>query len=217
VATKADALSITYLRLDKVALWDKNPKKHDLGSLIQSISKYGFRDAPIFDAKLKAIVGGNGRLTALEKMRKSKMEPPRGVKVDTDGMWLVPIQVGLAARSKSEAEAFAIDHNNITLLGGDLTLFDVARMWDAEYLELLQQLSDQNALPVSVDTDDLTALLSDYQKLFNPEQVSDEDGNVGAVRITIKLAVATYKDEAVLAIKDLVAGHEEWQATVDVA
>jgi len=54
-------LRIEYLPLSKIRRFDKNPKKHDVGALVTSIRRYGFRDAPIFDATLGALVAGHGR------------------------------------------------------------------------------------------------------------------------------------------------------------
>ena len=52
-------------------------------------------------------------------MRQEGKEAPRGIAVLEDGEWVVPIIFGVDAASKAAAVAFAIDHNNLTLLGGN--------------------------------------------------------------------------------------------------
>lgn len=153
-------LRIEYVPLSKVVHWDRNPKRHAVEQLAASIRRYGFRDAPIYDATLGALVAGNGRTRVLAIMRDAGGLPPRGIAVIAGGEWAVPVQMGIDAPSRRLAEAFAIDHNNLTLTGGDLTLYDVAGIWNPSYLDVLTDLRvNGDALPVTVDADDLDALL----------------------------------------------------------
>lgn len=157
-----DGLTIKYMRLDEVAKlrWQKNPKRHDIGAIVESIRRHGFVDPPKLDATLGALVYGNGRDEALEWMHAQGDEPPRGILVADDGMWLMPVKVGVDAATEQEAEALAIAHNNLTMSGGDFTPWDMARMWDRDaYAALLTELAQRDALPVTVDGDALDALL----------------------------------------------------------
>lgn len=131
-----DELAIRHVPLDQVRRWDRNPKKHDFGALIQSIARYGFKDPPKFEPALNAgkggIVEGNGRAEALTMMQADGQEPPRGVAVDPEGRWCMPVLFGVDARSKAEAESYGIDHNNLTLSGGDLgidAIMGLSRQW----------------------------------------------------------------------------------------
>lgn len=153
------ALAIEFFDLDTVSLWDQNPKLHNMGAITDSIRRYGFRDAPIFDKTLGVIVAGNGRTQALRAMRDAGLSPPQGIRLGEDGRWLVPVQVGVDAASPADARAFALDHNNLTLSGGDYGPADMARLWDRDlYLEQLERLAEEGSLPVSADDDDLAAL-----------------------------------------------------------
>ena len=98
-------------------------------------------------------------------MKAQGREPPRGIAVDDEGEWHVPIQFGVNARSRAAAEAYAIDANNLTMTGGDFTVWDVGRMWDEGYTGMLEGLAGADELPVSVDGDDLDALL-DYDSTY---------------------------------------------------
>ncbi len=155
-------LRIEYVRLDRVTLWDRNPKEHDIGAIVESIKRYGFRDAVVYDGALNGgaggIAAGNGRAMALLVMMRDGSEPPDGIDIDaSDGMWAMPVQFGIDSASQAAAEAFALDHNNLTMMGGGFSALDVSRMYDeAAYVELLKGLGNAGGgMPVSIDDDDL--------------------------------------------------------------
>jgi hypothetical protein len=147
---KADQIRIEYVDIDTVAFWDKNPKLHDEQGIRDSITRYGFRDAAIFDSTLGALVAGNGRMRIAQAMKAEGLPAPRGIVVEGD-RWLVPVQKGVDATTTSEAAAFAIDHNNLTV-GPALTPIETARLWDPEnYLVVLDELSHVDSLPITLD------------------------------------------------------------------
>ncbi len=143
-------LRIEYVTLDQVKLWDKNPKKHDLKGIIESIYRYGFQDPPKFDEALGGLVYGNGRTEALIVARDQKREPPRGVMLNKKtGAWCVPVMFGNDLASANAASAFAIDYNNLTMAGSH-TPEEMARMWSAEgYQSLMQSLKSVNEMPIT--------------------------------------------------------------------
>ncbi len=130
-----DRLELRYIPLAEARRWDDNPKLHDLDALVRSIETHGFGDPPKYDATLGALVYGNGRTEALERMRREGREPPRGIGLLDDGSWAVPVIFGVDAESRAAATAFAVDHNNLTLLGGGLGLTDLLALWDEEGLQ----------------------------------------------------------------------------------
>jgi len=155
-----DRLELRYVPLSQARRWDANPKRHDLDALVRSVETHGFGDPPKFDATLDALVYGNGRTEALERMQAAGAEPPRGVGVTDDGEWAVPVIFGVDAKSRAAAVAFAIDHNNLTLLGGHLNLDDLLGIWDEEGLHgLLDDDADVTSFLASIEGDDLSALL----------------------------------------------------------
>lgn len=168
------ALRIEYLPLASIARFDRNPKKHDVGALVQSIRRYGFRDAPIFDGTLKALVAGHGRLKALEAMQGDGDQAPPGVKVNGGGEWLVPLQLGVDAKSAAEARAFLVDHNALTVAGGDMGVEGILRMYDQDALgALLKEAAEAGEMPVTLDGDDLDQLLSGGPKATVEDDPSD--------------------------------------------
>ena len=164
-----DAPEIVWIRVQDAAklLWNENPKLHDLGALITSIEKYGYQELSKFDKNLinrsgttGAVVAGNGRIEALSEMEKLKKPLPRGLASLKDtGEWVMPVLVGVDQDNINKARAYAIDSNNVGLLGGDMTAVDISRIWDTKtYMALLQGLSAENEEPVSVDKDTIERL-----------------------------------------------------------
>jgi hypothetical protein len=168
-----EKLKLRYVPLSQAKLWEQNPKLHDLDALIRSIETHGFGDPPKYDAALGALVYGNGRTEALERMRREEMTPPRGVLRLEDGDWAVPVIFGVDAESRAAATAFAIDHNNLTLRGGSLGLTDLLAIWDEECLvEVLRDAPDAGALLASLDCGEVEALLGgpDFEPVGLDEQ-----------------------------------------------
>ncbi len=158
-------LSLRYVTLDQALAWrwDANPKRHDLDALAASIRRYGFRDPSLYDATLGGIPAGNGRLEALDLLRRNSEDAPRGVGLDADGAWCVPLVFGADAASRAAAEAFGVAHNNLTVVG--FSPAETVRLWqEADYLALLKRLAADDELPVTVDADDLADLLDLFQE-----------------------------------------------------
>ena len=168
-----ERLELRYVALSQARRWDDNPKRHDLDRLILSIETHGFGDPPKFDSALEALVYGNGRSEALERMRSTGKEPPRGVVKTEDGEWAVPVIFGVDSKSKAAAVAFAIDHNNLTLLGSGLEFTDVLSMWDEEGLQrVLADVPDAGSLLASLDSSDVGSLVGGPE--FAPVSAEDQ-------------------------------------------
>ncbi len=162
---ETDLLRLEYVPLERAVGWERNPKRHDVGAIWQSIQKHGFRDPPSFDTKLNAgaggIVEGNGRSHVLKEMRLAGELAPRGIVVNAQGEWLMPVLFGVDAPSERAAEAYGVDHNNLVLSGGDFGPLDFGRLWDEKaYVEILADLANHDELPVSVDGEDVDALIA---------------------------------------------------------
>ena len=159
-----EKLELRYIPLSQAKRWDANPKLHDLDALTRSIETHGFGDPPKFDTQLGGLVYGNGRTEALERLREKGKPPPRGIAVLEDGEhageWAVPVIFGVDAESEAAAVAFAIDHNNLTLLGGGAGFTDLLTMWDEEALQkLIADLPSLEDVMATFDVDDLSSLL----------------------------------------------------------
>jgi hypothetical protein len=123
--------------------WKQNAKLHDIGSIIQSIEKYGFKDFPKFDKTLNAIQCGNGRIEALWLMERDHYGVPRGIGITQDGLWALPVIFGTDDKDVYSAKLYALDHNNITMTGGDFTPEDIAKLWNRPLmLSVLEEVYD---------------------------------------------------------------------------
>lgn len=168
-------LELRYVPLSTLERWDRNPKRHDIGSIVTSIGRYGFKDPmkyePLLNDGRGGVVEGNGRTAALLWMKSADYDVPRGLRVDDDGEWLVPVLFGVDAETVAAAEAYGVDHNNITLLGGDARTLDIASMYDLpSYAALVQSLENR---PVSVDRDDVELLARRVQQLAAADFLDD--------------------------------------------
>ena len=171
--TETEKLELRYVQLGQVQLWDENPKKHQIDALVQSVRNHGFGDPPKYDELLGGLVYGNGRTQALERMRQAGEEPPRGIAVVDGGEWAVPVIFGVNAVSRAAAVAFAIDHNNLTLLGGNLDFTDLLAIWDEEGLrKVLADVPDAGELLASLDTEEVASLLDGPD--FKPGDADDQ-------------------------------------------
>ena len=180
-----EQLEIRYVKLWHCRLWEDNYKLHDIGGLIESFYKYGFKDPPKWEPKLNGaaggIVEGNGRITALGVMFDEKMERPRGVGIAESGQWLVPVLFGVDAETEAQAEAYGVDHNASVLSGGDYGLADHMRMWDVGFLTKLEKMGEGGELPVVFDGDAVGRMLK-----WEAAQAGGVEGNGsggGALRV----------------------------------
>lgn len=154
-----DLLSLRYLPISKAELFDNNAKLHNIDQIISSIARYGFKSAAKWESTLNdgrgGIVAGNGRVEALRVMEGRGDDLPVGIAQDTDtGEWCVPVLFGVEADSEAIARAYALDDNNLTLLGGDFALADLAKLYDQELLmSELKELAESGELPVTFDND----------------------------------------------------------------
>lgn len=169
-------LTLQYEMLDEMLgkRYAHNAKAHDIGALMQSIVKYGFRVPVGWDNTLNAIIDGNGRTEALwylyQQWAKGELDQvPAGIEIAPNQMWQIPVIHGVDAVDVKAAIAFLIDANNLTMQGGDFTALDMARAWDTEkYMALLQQAVTHT---VTVDPSDYTLML---QLLQGTNGVTDD-------------------------------------------
>ena len=137
-------IRLEYVPLQQAQMWDwvQNPKEHDLGGIIDSIQRYGFRDPPELDATLDAFVQGNGRVQALAMMRVHGDDIPKYIG-EIDGDWAVPVIFGADAESEAAARAYAIDANNLVLSGGNLGFSEILAIYDQEQMAAIAALADE--------------------------------------------------------------------------
>lgn len=112
-----EAIEIEYIRLDRVKMPLRNPKGHDEGGISDSFSRFGFVAPAVMNEVTGRLVAGKGRYDALVGKKMRGEAPPRRVKVDEDGMWMMPV-VRVEFENDAEAEAYLLADNRLTELGG---------------------------------------------------------------------------------------------------
>lgn len=141
-----------YIPLDHLQADPANPKAHDGDAIDASIGRFGIIDQIVRDDRTGYIISGHGRDEALRRMRDRGDNPPEGIRLDASGHWLVPVIVGWASRTDSEARAALIALNQTTMLGG----------WvDDALLDLLDDLTaegEHGLIGVGYGEDDIDAL-----------------------------------------------------------
>jgi hypothetical protein len=157
-----------YLRLDKIKHLPDNAKNHDLGAIILSIKQYGFVDPLAINTTTGNDIDGNGRLDALRSMMLAGMQPPQDVKMDSDGMWLVPVHY--ISRPAEIERALAIALNRTNELGG----------WNAEVLTrvLSDIAADGELTGTGYDAEDVDNLIKDLNAPATPNENAPKGGGV---------------------------------------
>jgi hypothetical protein len=123
-------------------------------------------------------VAGNGRTTALYRMYREGEPAPAGVLVDAgSGEWLIPMQYGVNAGSREQAEAFGVGHNTLPLLGGDVGVAELLGLFEEERLVTVLGSSIGAGVRVAgLDGDDLDALLNPPPPVFRKLDETAADG-----------------------------------------
>lgn len=142
----------TWESLAKLVRLPRNPKAHDLGAVHVSMDTFGFIDAITVNEVTGRIIGGHGRVDALQQRKAGGQPAPVGIRVE-NGEWFVPALVVHVPVEQEEAAAIAL--NRAGELGG----------WDeAALASVLADLAAQNEELLNAtgfDADDLDLLLRD--------------------------------------------------------
>jgi DNA modification methylase len=152
----AQGLRIEYMPLGKLARAPRNPKAHDLGTLQQSLGRFGYVAPVLIDERTGHLVAGHGRVEALERAKAAGQAPPARVQV-RDGEWLVPVVRGVGFADEREAEAYLLADNQLTIAAG----------WGDGLENMLRELRDADALLGTGFSD------TDLGKLFRRSLVED--------------------------------------------
>lgn len=138
-----------------------NPKDHDIPGIQQSMEEHGFVDPPIIDGRTDRVLGGHGRLEALDEWKTRGHARPSGIDQDDHQDWAVPVLIGYRSEDDEDARRMVIRLNRLTERGGwlpdKLAAFDVSdlleELWDpGELDDLMAQLDGEVELgPMGAD------------------------------------------------------------------
>jgi len=177
-----DLLTLKYIPISQAELFDSNAKLHNLDQIIESITRYGFKNAAKWESTLNdgrgGIVAGNGRVEALRVMEERGDDLPIGIAQDTEtGEWCVPVLFGVDAESEGIARAYAWD-DNLTMFGGMLAIDELIKLYDPELLENeLESLSRSGESPLSIDFESVENSLHSLITGSESADDNEEDSN----------------------------------------
>jgi hypothetical protein len=126
------ARTLDYLPLDELQPATRNPKRHDLPLLDESLTRFGYVEPIILDERTGRLVAGHGRIDALRRRHASGEPPPEGVEIADDGRWTVPVLRGWSSADDDEADGYLLASNRLVETGGwDLDMLaDLLPTWD---------------------------------------------------------------------------------------
>ena len=172
-----DKLEIEYRRLCDLKQLKGNSKKHATENTIASILELGFKDPIGYDPSLNGgkggITEGHDRCAALLAIKKRKIDRPRGIDIDNDGEWMVPVLVGVHAKNEAQAIKYSIIHNHSTIHGAGLDLATELKLFDSDLLISQAEYLDKKGENLGV-IGDLNSILEALNASDNLDD-SEED------------------------------------------
>jgi len=142
----------TWQPLSKLTRLPRNAKAHDLGAVHTSIDAFGFIDTITINRTTGRIIGGHGRVDALQQQKARGKSAPRGIR-EQGGEWLVPALMVDIPAEQEEAAAIALNRSGERGGWDDTTLAAVLADLAASNEEMLHA--------TGFDGDDLDALLAE--------------------------------------------------------
>ena len=122
---------IDWLPIDELVRYPKNPKRHALDAIGDSVQAVGFVTEMRLNETTGRLLEGHGRLDYLLAQKKAGKEPPEGIR-EKSGKWLAPVVRGIAL-TEAQEDRFVVAANRLVELGG----------WDDKLLaDLLSEVAD---------------------------------------------------------------------------
>lgn len=176
-------IHIEYKNIKEIEGADINPKDHDIGTLYNSINRFGFTQPLLINRATNKLLAGHGRLITLLQMQQAGDKVPDRI-VETEQDWQVPVYF-VDIKDEAEAQAYLIADNRLTELGG----------WKSD--ELLLSLKDiveeTGSLDgVGWDLEDIDDLMSTFEKEDDEPEVEEVPIKVGKYKF--KVSKNAYED-----------------------
>ena len=180
---KMTKIHIEYKNIKEIEGADINPKDHDIGTLYNSINRFGFTQPLLINRATNKLLAGHGRLITLLQMQQAGDKVPDRI-VETEQDWQVPVYF-VDIKDEAEAQAYLIADNRLTELGG----------WKSD--ELLLSLKDiveeTGSLDgVGWDLEDIDDLMSTFEKEDDEPEVEEVPIKVGKYKF--KVSKNAYED-----------------------
>lgn len=180
-------IDIEYRNIKEIEGADINPKDHDIGTLYNSINRFGFTQPLLINKATNKLLAGHGRLITLLQMQRAGDTPPDRI-LETDQDWQVPVYL-IDIKDEAEAQAYLIADNRLTELGG----------WknDELLLSLKDIVEETGSLDgVGWDLEDIDDLMSTFEEEDDDTQVEEISIKVGKYKL--KVSKNAYEDWALM-------------------
>lgn len=160
-----DDVRVQWVPLSHLEKWPRNPKRHDIPGIKQSIVKFGFVQPLVLDESTKRLVAGHGRLEALVQMHQDGAVLPKRIRVQ-DGEWMVPVLRGVSFATEREAEEYLLADNRLTERGG----YD-----DAALASIFVEYNHDDFTPIGWTCDEMAGVMAKHTDVVSPsEQATPE-------------------------------------------
>ena len=161
---------------------ERNSKDHDIGTLCQSMQRFGYTQPILVNTKDKKILAGHGRVLGLQTLKEQGYEAPKRILEDAD-KWFVPCYF-IDIDNKDEAEAYLIADNRLTELGGWI---------DDKLINSLEHILKQTGTldGTGWDLEDVDDLIQDLEEPIN---VDDEEIAVKVGKYKLKVSKQSYDE-----------------------
>ena len=149
-------VEIVFTPLSEIQEADRNVKDHDIGSIHESMNRFGFTSPLLMNEKTGKLVAGHGRIETLKQKKQFNESPPANIQIDEESKeWLVPVIRGVSFKNDEEAQAYLLADNRLVELGG----------WDTNALiEELEKLAEESSLQgTGFDDADIQAMYEDLE------------------------------------------------------
>jgi hypothetical protein len=113
-----DEVWIDYLDIDSVQFAEQNPKGHDRPGINESYSRHGAVMPPALNEGTGRLFAGHGRIETLRERKGRGDPPPKRVRVDAEGRWLLPVLRGIDFPTDAAALEYLLIDNKLTEAGG---------------------------------------------------------------------------------------------------
>jgi ParB-like chromosome segregation protein Spo0J len=176
-------IHIEYKNIKEIEGADINPKDHDIGTLYNSINRFGFTQPLLINRATNKLLAGHGRLITLLQMQQAGDKVPDRI-VETEQDWQVPVYF-VDIKDEAEAQAYLIADNRLTELGG----------WknDELLLSLKDIVQETGSLDgVGWDLEDIDDLMSTFENEDDEPEVEEVPIKVGKYKF--KVSKNAYED-----------------------
>ncbi len=184
---KMTKIHIEYKNIKEIEGADINPKDHDIGTLYNSINRFGFTQPLLINRATNKLLAGHGRLITLLQMQQAGDKVPDRI-VETEQDWQVPVYF-VDIKDEAEAQAYLIADNRLTELGG----------WknDELLLSLKDIVQETGSLDgVGWDLEDIDDLMSTFENEDDEPEVEEVPIKVGKYKF--KVSKNAYEDWALM-------------------